>query len=130
MVKSALNLLEAVDGVTTAPLGEKYSTLAWCLPLLFGLHDTTKCDEHDHMILVGIQKTLTKQLNECFHLDNLRTDSPLLLAAALDPWFQKLSFVSNAERSEVQKILVEKASISDWRSCFINARYATNEEEA
>ncbi len=33
MAKSVLNLLEAVDGVTTVLSGEKYSTLSWCLPL-------------------------------------------------------------------------------------------------
>jgi len=79
-----LNLLEAVDGVTTALSGEKYSTLSWCLPLLFGLRDAAKCDENDCMILVGIKK-LTNQLNERFHLDELEMDSPPVLAAALDP---------------------------------------------
>jgi len=73
MVKSVLNLLEAVDGVTTALSGEKYSTLSWCLPLLFGLRDAAKCDENDCMILVGIKK-LTNQLNERFHLDELEMD--------------------------------------------------------
>ena len=113
MVKSVLNLLEAVDGVTTALSGEKYSTLSWCLPLLFGLRDAAKCDENDCMILVGIKKKLTNQLNECFHLDELEMDSPPVLAAALDPRFRKLSFLSNAERSEVHEILVEKASSGD-----------------
>jgi len=113
MVKSVLNLLEAVDGATTALLEQKYSTLSWCLPLLFGLRDVAKCDENDCMILVGIKKKLTNQLNEGFHLDELEMDSPPVLAAALDPRFRKLSFLSNAEHSEVHEILVEKASSGD-----------------
>ena len=113
MVKSVLNLLETVDGMTTALSGWKYSTLFWCLPLLCGFHDVAKCDEHDCMILVGIKKNLTNQLNDRFYPDKLRMDSPLVLEAALDPRFQKLSFLSNAERSEVHEILVEKASIGD-----------------
>ena len=112
MVKSVLSLLEAVDGVTTALSGEKYSTLSWCLPLLFGLRDAAKCDENDCMILVGIKK-LTNQLNERFHLDELEMDSPPVLAAALDPRFRKLSLLSNSEHSEVHEILVEKASSGD-----------------
>jgi len=36
-----------------------------------------------------------------------------VLAAALDPRFRKLSFLSNAEHSEVHEILVEKASSGD-----------------
>ena len=40
-------------------------------------------------------------------------DSPLVLAAALDPQFRKLSFLSRAEQCEVHEILVEKASIGD-----------------
>ena len=55
-----LNLLEDVDGVTTTLSGEKYSTLSWCLPLLFGLRDMAKFDEHDCMILVRHQERIDK----------------------------------------------------------------------
>jgi len=41
-VKSILSLLEAVDQVTTTLSGERYSTLSWCLPLLFDLHEEAK----------------------------------------------------------------------------------------
>ena len=37
VMKSILSLLEAVDQITTILSGERYSTLFWCLPLLFGL---------------------------------------------------------------------------------------------
>lgn len=111
MVKSVLNLLEAVNGVTTALSGEKYSTLSWCLPLLFGLHDAARRDGNGCMILMGTKKKLSDQLNECFHLDELEMDNLSVLAVALDPRFRKLSFLSNAERSELHEILVEKASI-------------------
>ena len=110
MARSVLNLLEAVDGVTSTLSGEKYSTLSWCLPLLFGLCDAAKCDGHDCIILAGIKKKLTSELNEHFHLDNLKMDSPLVLAAALDPCFRKLSFFSSAEQDKVHDVLVEKAS--------------------
>ena len=110
MVKSVLNLLEAVDGVTTALSGEKYSTLSWCLPLLFGLRDAAKCDENDCMIQVGIKK-LTNQLNERFHLDELEMDSPPVLAAALDPRFRKLSLLSNSEHSEVDRMALFTCSL-------------------
>lgn len=113
MVKSVLNLLEAVDGVTTALSGEKHSTLSWCLPLLYGLHDAARRDGNGYMILVGIKKKLSDQLNEHFCLDELEMDSPPVLAAALDPCFRKLSFLSNVERSELHEILVEKVSIGD-----------------
>jgi len=103
--------LEAVDGVTTALSGEKYSTLSWCLPLLSGLHDAARRDGNGCMILMGTKKKLSDQLNERFRLDELEMDNPSVLAAALDPRFQKLSFLSNVEHSEVHEILVEKASI-------------------
>lgn len=110
MAKSILNLLEAVDGVTTTLSGEKYSTLPWCVPLLFGLHDAAKCEGQDCMILAGIKKKLTNQLNERFHLDNLQMDSPVVLAAALDSRFRKLSFLTYAERNQVNDVLIEKTS--------------------
>ena len=110
MAKSVLSLLEAVDGVTTTLSGEKYSTLSWCLPLLFGLRDAAKCEGQDCMILAGIKKKLTSQLNERFHLDNLQMDSPPVIAAAIDPRFRKLSFLTDAEQKNVHDVLIEKAS--------------------
>lgn len=76
MVKSVLNLLEAVDGVTTALSGEKHSTLSWCLPLLYGLHDAARRNGNGYMTLVGIKKKLSDHLNGCFCLDELEMDSP------------------------------------------------------
>ena len=110
MAKSVLTLLESVDGVTTTLSGEKYSMLSWCLPLLFGLRDAAKCDGHDCMTLAGIKKKLTSELNRRFQLDSLKMDSPLVLAAALDPHFRKLTFFSDEEQDTVYGVLVEKAS--------------------
>ena len=62
------------------------------------------------MILAGIKTKLTSQLNEQFHLDNLQMDSPVVLAAVLDPRFRKLSFLTDAERNQVHDVLIEKAS--------------------
>lgn len=110
IAKSILILLEAVDEVTTVLSGEKYSTLPWCLPLLFGLRDCAKPDDQDSQVLACIKRKLTDQLNERFNLDNLEIDSPFVLASALDPRFRKLSFLSSAQRKEVVDVLVSKTS--------------------
>ncbi len=68
------------------------------------------------MILTGIKTNLTSHLNKRYHLDNLKMDSPPVLAASLDPRFRKLSFLSDAERDKVQEIIVEKASSSSSKS--------------
>ena len=47
IAKSILNILEAVDEITTILSGEKYSTLSWCLPLLIDLRDIAKYQKHD-----------------------------------------------------------------------------------
>ena len=62
-MKSILSLLEAVDQVTTTLLGERYSTLSWCLPLLFGLREEVKPDKNDNVILSGIKRKFTEELN-------------------------------------------------------------------
>ena len=111
--KSILNLLEAIDQVTTTLSGEKYSTLSWCLPLLFGLREAAKPDENDSSMVSGIKTKLVEQLDERFKLKNLQMDSPMVLAAALDPRFRKLSFLSNEERRKVQRVLIEKVSVSE-----------------
>ena len=89
--KSILNLLEAIDQVTTTLSGEESH---WCLPLLFGLREA---DENDSPMISGIKTKLVEQLDERFKLKNLQMDSSMVLAAALDPRFRKLSSLSDEE---------------------------------
>ena len=49
------------------------------------------------MIMLRIEK-LTGQLSEHFYLNDLEMDNPLVLAAALDPSFQKLSFLFSEDQ--------------------------------
>ena len=113
VVKGLLSILEAVDQVTITLSGEKYSTLLWCLPLLFGLHDAAKQEENDSTTLSGIKRKLTDQLNQHFKLNNLEMSSALVLAAPLDPHFCKLSFLSKSEQDKLQRILLQKPSNVD-----------------
>jgi len=85
VVKSILSLLEGVDQVTKTLSGERYSTLSWCLPLLFGLRETSKSDRSDNNVLSAIKKKLTEQLNARFELNALKMDSPMVFSTALDP---------------------------------------------
>lgn len=110
IAKNILNILEAVDGVTIILSDEKYSTLSWCLPILIGLRDIAKCDEHDSVILTGIKKKLTHQLNERFQLDELKVNSCAILSTALDPRFRKLAFLTSQQWDELHEILVDKAN--------------------
>ena len=90
--KGVLNLLEATDQVTTTLSGEKYFTLSWCLPILYGLCEAAKPDENDSSTLSGIETKLIELLDECFKLKKHKMDLPMVMAAALDPRFHKLSF--------------------------------------
>ena len=110
IAKNILSLLEAVDEVTTTLSGETYSTLSWCLPLLFGLREAAKPDKNDNAILSGIKRKFTDQFNSRFQLNALEIDSPVVLSAALDPRFRKLSFLSEPEQAELQEVLVQKAN--------------------
>ena len=122
VVKSILSLLEGVDQVTTTLSGERYSTLSWCLPLLFGLRDTAKPDKNDNTVLSAIKRKFTEQLNLRFELNALEMDSPMIFSAALDPRFRRLSFLSESQQSELLELLV---SAAESISC--NTASATNE---
>ena len=106
VVKSILNLLEGVDQVTITLSGERYSTLSWCLPLLFGLRDTAKPDKNDNTVLSAIKRKFTEQLNLRFELNALEMDSPMIFSAALDPRFRRLSFLTELQQSELLEVLV------------------------
>ena len=122
VVKSILSLLEGVDQVTTTLSGERYSTLSWCLPLLFGLRDTAKPDRNDNTVLFAIKQKLTEQLNLRFELNTLQMDSPMVFSTALDPRFHMLSFLSESKQSELVEALV---SAAESNGC--NTTGATND---
>ena len=109
IMKSILSLLEGVDQVITTLSGERYSTLSWCLPLLFGLRDTAKPDKSDNTVLSAIKRKFTDQLNLRFELNTLEVDSPMVLSSALDPRFRKLSFLSESQQSQLLEALASAA---------------------
>ena len=108
--KSLLDLLEAVDEVTTTLCGEKYSTISWYLPLLFGLLEATEPAEHDSQLLKSLKNKLKTELLSRFNLKTLKMDSLPVLAAALDPRFKRLTFLTAAQQQEVGEALMEKAN--------------------
>ena len=122
VVKSILSLLEGVDQVTTTLSGERYSTVSWCLPLLFGLRDTAKPDRNDNTVLSAIKRKLTEQLNLRFELNTLEMDSPMVFSTALDPRFRRLSFLSDSQQSELVEAIVSAAE-----STGCNTTGATND---
>ena len=109
IAKAILNLLESVDQVTTTLSGEKYSTLLWCLPLMFGLYKAAEPEDNDSSTVRSIKTNLTEQLNRRFGLANLEINSPVVLATALDPRFRKLTFLSAEEQLELKSILMDKS---------------------
>ena len=92
--------VRGVDQITTTLYGEMYSMLPWCMPLLFGLHDTEKPDKNDNTVLSAIKQNFTEQLNLQFELNALEMDSPMIFSAVLDPCFLRLSFLSESQQSE------------------------------
>ena len=108
-MKSILSVLEGVDQVTAILSGERYSTLSWCLPLLFGLRDTAKPDRNDNTDLSAIKRKLTEQLNLRFESNTLEVDSPTVFSTALDPRFRRPSFLSESQQSELVEALVSAA---------------------
>ena len=109
VAKALLNLLESVDQVTTTLSGEKYSTLSWCLPLMYGLRKVAEPDHNDSSTVRSVKANLIEQLDRRFNLRHLKVDSPVVLAAALDPRFRKLNFLSTEERLQLKSVLIDKA---------------------
>ena len=52
---------------------------------MFGLHKAAEPDDDNSSTVRNIKATLNKHLNRWFNLRNLKLNSPLVLAAALDP---------------------------------------------
>jgi len=77
---------------------------------LFGLREEAKPNENDNVFLSGIKRKFTEQLNSRFHLNALEVDSPVVLSAALDPRFRKLSFLSESQQAKLLDVLVQLAS--------------------
>ena len=54
-------------------------------PSMFGLRKAAEPDDDNSSTVRNIKATLNKHLNRWFSLRNLKLNSPLVLAAALDP---------------------------------------------
>ena len=76
---------------------------------MFGLCKAAEPDNNDISTVRSIKTNLTEQLDRHFNLTNLEIDSPAVLAAALDPRFRKLAFLSTEERQELKSVLMDKA---------------------
>ena len=112
------SVLEAVDTVTTLLSGEKYSMLSLALPLMFGLRNSMQITENDPTVVSTIKRCLKEQLTGRFHLDDLELGSAPVIAAATDPRFRKLSFLTDDQQKKVRDILMERASgISSCNDC-------------
>ena len=90
-------------------MGE-YSTLSWYLLLLFGLHEAATPDENGSSTHSSIKTKVVEQLDERF---KLKLHTPMVMAAVLDPRFHKLSFLSDDEQHEVQRVLIQKINVCD-----------------
>lgn len=111
LARQILELLEAIDAITTKLSGQQYVTISWYLPLLTALRrQCTSEDDDDSLPLSDLKDRLGDSLARRFHLLVNNSSSVPVLAAALDPRFRDLASLSAEEREEVQEELVAGAS--------------------
>ena len=96
--------------MTTTLSGEQYPTLGWLLPLVAGLRRTLEPLDTDTLVISDLKEKLQEQLTERFKLDDLEPNSLPVLAAALDPRFRNLIFLTAEQKTEVKEALVTRAT--------------------
>ena len=111
VAESLLSILSDLEVVTAMLSGEQYP-LSQVLPIIHGVVNDTLLDNDDDLLLVvRVKDMLKEQLNNRFRMASLEADNLSVIAAALDPRFRNLPFLTAAQRHEVETILVEKARL-------------------
>jgi len=80
---------------------------------MFGWHKAVESKDNGSSAIRSIKSNLTEQLDKRFNLTNLKINSPVVLAAVLDPRFCKLAFLSTEERLELKSVLIGKTVDGD-----------------
>lgn len=105
-----VEVLNSLERVTTQLSGELYTTLSCVVPLLYGLYSMLKPPDGDRGAVKAMKKKLRKELEKRFGFPEPDPTSLPLIAAALDPRFRKMKFISSAARTAVREQLVGAAS--------------------
>lgn len=106
-----VKILEEFEVATTVLSGQKYVTLSLALPVV--THLKTVADEMSQSANAGAPRqfatALAQELDGKFSLSDIDTDSAAVMAAALDPRFRGLQFLSEEQRVAVHQRVVQQA---------------------
>ena len=105
LAEDLVSVLRDLELVATRLSGDLYPTLSLLLPLISGLQKTLKLKESDKPIITKVKQVLRKESKRRFSLNCLNLERKAVLAAALDPRFRGLTFLSDGERKKVEECL-------------------------
>ena len=78
--------------------------------MMHKLVDKSLKEQPDVPPLPAFKKELKGSITKRFHLDKLTSDCVDVLAAALDPRFRHLSFLTLSQQLDVKETLIQRAS--------------------
>ena len=101
-----VDTLRPFEVATTFFSYEENASLSAVLPVLFGLLDGLRTLADDSALISQFKETVADQIRTRWSLHSLDPSSSLVLAAAVDPRFKQLKFLSEDDVASVKEVLL------------------------
>jgi len=108
LAEELVKVLRPFEVATTFFSYEANSSLSCILPVIFGLVDSLKECGEDCPAIREFKQLMMTELKRRWELDSLDTSSCLVIAAALDPRFKQLKFLTELQIQAVKSEITER----------------------
>ena len=100
LLEELAKLLEPLEIATVLFYTEKVA-ISCVLPVMHSVMTSMGCEEDDSPSIVAFKTAVVDSIMKRWSLDGMEPNSPLVLAAALDPRFKSLKFLTDDLRKTI-----------------------------
>ena len=105
LLEELTKLLEPLEVATVFFCTERKVSISCILPIMHNVFTTLDGEEGDSASITVFKTALRESIMRRWSLDGIEPDSPLVLAAALDPRFKSLKFLTDDLKQSVREEL-------------------------
>ena len=125
LLEELAKLLEPLEIATVLFCTEKKVSISCVLPVMHSVATSMGCEEGDSPSIIAFKTAVVESIMRRWSLDGIESNSPLVLAAALDPRFKSLRFLTDDLKQLVKEEISQLKELQLGNPTFT----ATVEEE-
>ena len=107
LLEELAKLLEPLEVATVFFCTERKVSISCILPIMHNVFTSMDSEEGDSASITAFKTAVRESVMRRWSLDGIEPDSPLVLAAALDPRFKSLKFLTDDLKQSVREELLQ-----------------------